>query len=248
MRKFLFLALFIVFSMQSYSQTDFDNYYGRAYYGKSIELTTEEDTQLSGLNKFIMEATKNALFILDFNKESAHFQIEKKLEIDGRDTRGAETLYGGGKGLYYSNQPENYTVHQRDFGGELYLVEGEFTSVQWELLKESKKIQNYTCYKAIGIIKFISSKTGKITSREVEAWYSPEIPIPFGPIGYNNLPGLIFELKDRNAVYYLKSIEFNTKNKIDVLKPKRGIKISETAFEYLGKNALEERKQQKRKM
>lgn len=245
MKKPLFLAMLIIFSIQTYSQTNSGNPYGRAYYGKSIELTTERDAQLSDLDKFIMEATENALFILDFNKEASLFQIEKKLEIDGRNTRGAETLYGGGKGLYYSNQPENYTVHQRDFGGELYLIEGEFTSVEWKLLKESKKIQNYTCYKAIGVVKFLSSKTGEITLREVEAWYSPEVPIPFGPIGYNNLPGLIFELRDRNALYYIKRIEFNTKNKTEILKPKKGVKVSETAFEYLGKNMFEERKQQK---
>lgn len=243
MMKLLLLAVTLTFNGQPYNETNSRKHYGRAYYGKSIELATEKDTQLSDLDKFIVEATKNALFILDFNNESSLFQIEKKLEIDGRNTRGAETLYGGGKGLYYSNQSENYTVHQRDFGGELYLIEGEFTSVQWKLLKKSKKIENYTCYKAIGTKKFLSSKTGEITSREIEAWYSPEIPIPFGPIGYNNLPGLIFELKDRNAVYYLKSIEFNAKNKMDVSKPKKGNKISEAAFEYLGRNALEMRKQ-----
>ena len=245
MRKPLFLALFIVFNIQTYSQTNSDNSYGRAYYGKSIDLVNEKEIPLSDVEKFIIKATENAQFILDFDNESALFQLEKKMEIDGRNTRGAETLYGGGKGVYYSNRSDNYMVHQRDFGGELYLIEGEFTSVQWKLLKESKKIQNYTCYKAIGIVKFLSSKTGEMTSREVEAWYSPEISIPFGPIGYNNLPGLIFELKDRNVVYYLKSIEFNTKNKMDVLKPKRGIRISEIAFEYLGKNAFEERKLQK---
>src|SRR5699024_5924600 len=110
--------------------------------------------------KFIIRATESAQFILDFDSESALFQLEKKMEIDGRDTRGAETLYGGGKGVYYSNRANNYTVHQRDFGGALYLVEGEFIAVEWKLHKDSKKIQDYTCYKAVGTKIFLSSQTG----------------------------------------------------------------------------------------
>jgi|SRR5690554_1457868 len=246
MRKPLFLALFIVFNIQTYSQTNSDNSYGRAYYGKSIDLVNEKEIPLSDVEKFIIKATENAQFILDFDNESDLFQLEKKMEIDGRNTRGAETLYGGGKGVYYSNRSDNYMVHQRDFGGELYLIEGEFTSVQWNLLKESKKIQDYTCYKAVGTKRFLSSQTGEFTLREVEAWYTPEIPLPFGPLGYNNLPGLILELKDNNAVYYLKEIRFDKQENFNISKPEKGIKISETEFEQLGKKLFEEKKQQRK--
>lgn len=240
MKQWFLLSVFI-FSIPCIGQITEKKHFGTAYYGKILNLETEKNSGLTELNAFIIEATKNALFTLDFSKEASIFKLERKVELDGKSTRGAETLYGGGKGIYYSNRLNNYTSHQRDFGGKLYLVEGEFTSIKWKLLKESKKIQNYICYKAIGTKKILSSNSGKVALIEIEAWYAPELPIPYGPTGYNNLPGLIFELTDQNVIYYLKTIEFKDKNQINLSKPENGTKISEVTFEILGKKLMEEK-------
>lgn len=240
MKQWFLLSVFI-FSIPCIGQITKEEYFGTVHYGKILNLETKKKSDLTELNAFIIQATKNALFTLDFSKEASIFKLEKRIEIDGKSTRGAETLYGGGKGIYYSSPSNNYTSHQRDFGGQLYLVEGEFTSIKWQLFKESKKIQDYTCYKAIGTKKILSSTSGKVVLQEIEAWYAPEFPIPYGPIGYNNLPGLIFELTDQNVIYYLKTIEFKDKKQVNLSKPENGIKISEAAFEILAKKLMEQK-------
>jgi len=45
----------------------------------------------------------------------------------------------------------------------------------WELFDESKIINGYTCFKAIGKLKWIDKKTPNIFSK-IEAWYCPELP------------------------------------------------------------------------
>jgi GLPGLI family protein len=43
----------------------------------------------------------------------------------------------------------------------------------------------------------------------VTAWYAPDIPVRFGPIGYGGLPGLILELQNESATFYVTKINLN---------------------------------------
>lgn len=84
----------------------------------------------------------------------------------------------------------------------------------WTLLNETKLIDNYLCYKATNVNVVINSKgTFKYP---VIAWYCPTLPYSFGPNGYGNLPGLILELQVRNVLFFLKKIDLNSKEILDV--------------------------------
>lgn len=84
----------------------------------------------------------------------------------------------------------------------------------WTLLNETKLIDNHLCYKATNINVVINSRgTFKYT---VIAWYCPTLPYTFGPNGYGNLPGLILELQVRNVLFFLKKIDLNSKEILDV--------------------------------
>lgn len=51
-----------------------------------------------------------------------------------------------------------------------------------EITQESKKIGDFICYKAI-------------TKNKRVVWFTPEIPLQFGPKQYRGLPGLILEVE-----------------------------------------------------
>lgn len=72
-------------------------------------------------------------------------------------------------------------------------------SLKWNITKETKKIDEYNCQKAL-----LSYK-----GRNWEAWFSSDIPINDGPYIFNGLPGLILEIKDKkdNYIFTLKKIE-----------------------------------------
>ncbi len=84
----------------------------------------------------------------------------------------------------------------------------------WVLTNETKEIDGYTVYKATST-RTIINPVGTFVF-PVVAWYCPEIPYKYGPIGFGNLPGLILHLKYKNAEYQITKINFKPKDKIDV--------------------------------
>lgn len=99
-----------------------------------------------------------------------------------------------------------------------YLVTKKLET-NWELHNESKKINNYLCYKATQEITIKNTK-GEF-KHIATAWYCPEIPYSFGPFGYGGLPGLIFELHDKFTSFGLKNLYLkNDSSKIEL--PKEG--------------------------
>ncbi|MBL7472907.1 GLPGLI family protein [Robertkochia sediminum] len=82
-------------------------------------------------------------------------------------------------------------------------VKEEIPVIDWKISQETKKIGALDCIKA----------TGSFRGREYTAWFSPEIPVPFGPWKLYGLPGLILEAYDKNKeiYFYFKSLEYPTK-------------------------------------
>ena len=67
------------------------------------------------------------------------------------------------------------------------------------------------------------------------AWYTPELPLSFGPFGYGGLPGLIVELSYQNIKFYVSKIVLNPKKKINIIKPVKGKKITRKEYSSLAK-------------
>ena len=108
----------------------------------------------------------------------------------------------------------------------------EYPIQEWQLSNETKKIGAYTCYKAT-TMKIVNGRKG-IIKTPVEVWYTPEIVIPFGPLGYNGLPGLIMELSMYNYKYYVSKIDLNTEKEVAIKKPTKGKKVTEAEFKEIG--------------
>lgn len=101
-----------------------------------------------------------------------------------------------------------------------YLIQYE-SDFAWDIKNEEKVIQNYTCYKAVSIKN----------NEEIVAWFCPSFQVAEGPLQFDGLPGLIFELSTNKLTYFLKSINPNSKtlpDKIPNQKP-----ITESEFEDL---------------
>ncbi|MGY0427034.1 MAG: GLPGLI family protein, partial [Polaribacter sp.] len=74
---------------------------------------------------------------------------------------------------------------------------------------------------------------GNLKSFNVIAWYTLEIPYSFGPTKYNGLPGLILELKNRQAKIYASKILLNKKKTKEIKKPKKGIEITQRKYDSI---------------
>jgi GLPGLI family protein len=186
------------------------------------------------VNSFIN--TKDELtYLLYFNDNESIFFKSKKLNLPNRKEKFLDLL--AGNGVHYANLKDKTILHQKEFGGELFLVQSNF--FKWTLTQEIKVIQNYTCYKAIGI-KTVENSEG-IFKKKVVAWYAPSINVNFGPKEYSGLAGAILELNDSDLMYSVRKIELNSKKEIEIEKPKKGKKLTDVEFELMTKKLFYER-------
>jgi len=139
--------------------------------------------------------------------ELAHKISEQKTYSD--EDGGQNTIYNGQKVSEEGDQvifniKENTIWSNLLYRNQIYIKEIA-PKINWKIEKETKKIGKFTCKKA----------TTHFRGRNYIAWFTTDVPLPFGPWKLNNLPGLILEAYDTNkSVYwYFKSIEYPTKNK-----------------------------------
>jgi GLPGLI family protein len=177
--------------------------------------------------KALLEIFSNepAQFILEFSGNEAIYKNAKnEMQSDANKKPKPKFLevYGGGNGLFYSNSIEKSTLTQKDSFGELFLISSKFP--EWELTSETKKIGNYTCFKA----KYIAKNGNKNLTDEV--WYTPEIPVQFGPTNYIGLPGLVLEVIAGKVRFTATKIQLNSQQPVSIEKPNKGTKITEEEY------------------
>jgi len=162
-------------------------------------------------------------YILFFNATKSNYNLENNLALDKDKGYSTATLITGGIEEIYTDLTEKVKLKKINFLGDNFIIENK-TKHEWKLTQEQKEIGDFVCFKAI------LQNTEKL---EVIAWYTPKIPVNFGPKGYGNLPGLILELKIGSIVYYASKIELNPSEKIEIYKPTNGKLMTEEDFENM---------------
>lgn len=69
-----------------------------------------------------------------------------------------------------------------------YVYKEPVCKIDWVLTEGDSIIEGYNCKKA----------TARFRGRDYIAWYSPEVPLRWGPYKFVGLPGLIFSIYDTN--------------------------------------------------
>ena len=141
------------------------------------------------------------------------FNINRSQSFRLTDYDEADNILGRAA-LYKVNGHTDYTYNvaskmataSMDYWDKLVTITVDMQD-KWAIdFSKTKKIDGYTCYYA--------SYTGKnfwyaTTEDPVYAWFTTDIPVPFGPLQYNGLPGLIVELNVENLRYTAKKIAFD---------------------------------------
>lgn len=171
-------------------------------------------------SKRALEKT-NELYQLTFNSHESLFETFDFLDNDYDPVLSRFIS----KMKYYQNLSECIRLEQIPIFGSTYLVNKEPIEYNWELKKKRKNITGYNCRLAV------SSLNKKSKLQVVQAWYTTDIPVSFGPKGYNGLPGMILAVKELGSFYYAVNVDF--KETINIEKPTKGKKVSEKAFKQL---------------
>ena len=122
----------------------------------------------------------------------------------------------------YVDLDSNTFIESRKFHRSKYLVKAELPSVSWQLTSDERTYLDYRVMKA----------TAVVDSAVVEAWFTPEIPVPAGPGLYGGLPGLILMVTNiaRGEVYAAEAIDLGAPS-IQLTPPTVGREISSDKYD-----------------
>lgn len=170
---------------------------------------------------------------LIFNNNEAYFSEIQKLSLEDATNIRIARLMGIGDGKFHIDILTRIVLKQKILSSDLFLIESSLDSYEWNRSDETKRIGNYTCFKATTTTSIETVSSGTVEEK-ITAWYTPEIPVGFGPAGLGGLPGLILEVQQGKFVMYADKITLNaTDKKIKI--PKKGIKVTEEEYREITK-------------
>jgi GLPGLI family protein len=215
-------------------------------------LNEEQKKQVAARMKNRLEKT----YVLTFSKEESVFTEDVMLDA----MSGATDSWGKNftPGEQYKNVKINSQVQEQEFYGKQFLVKDKLQPIEWKMGNETKQIGNYTCFKATTSIPTneltwynfswdrLSTKpetktdsTGVVTEEievkmtEVEAWYSPQIPVSHGPLEYWGLPGLILEVSADNTTMLCSKIVLNPQETIEIEAADKGKVVTKQEYQEI---------------
>jgi GLPGLI family protein len=250
---------FIVIILLASFKPNVQEFQGQAfYYSKSkMELGSWGARMSEAQKKQIEARLKNRLektYVLNFNKEESFFKENDKLDA----ISGATDSWGNNfsQGEQYKNVKENTLIQSQEFYGKQFLVKDKLQSIEWKMGKESKQIGQYLCFRATASVPtseltwydfswsnlrtdseskpdsaVVQDEEPEISLTEVEAWYTPQIPVSHGPGEYWGLPGLILEVSAGNTTILCSKIVMNPQEKIKIEAPNKGKEITKSEYQ-----------------
>ncbi|KWW27672.1 MAG: hypothetical protein AUK64_2080 [bacterium P201] len=136
----------------------------------------------------------------------------------------------GQASCYYLDFGSDSLFIQRQILDKAFLVVDTISHSSWTISDERKVVNSMECTKA----------TTSAGSYDVTAWFSPEIAVPYGPLGYFGLPGLIIELETPTYTYTLQDISYPTE-KLTFTKPTAGKVVTQKEFDQLEAESMKSR-------
>lgn len=260
--SFLFLVS-VLFSSELLFAQDFQ---GQAtYVSKSkLELGSWGARMSEAQKKQIAARLKNRLekeYILVFNKEESIFNEEEQLDAISGATDSWGKNFAAGE--TYKNVKTNAQIQQQEFYGKKFLVKDKLQKMDWTLGKESKQIGNYTCFRATTFIPtddllwysfswsrmrtsetqdsaVDENKKTEVDVTQIEAWYTPQIPVRHGPSEYWGLPGLILEVSAGATTMLCSKLVINPDVSIEIEAPKKGTVVTKNEYQDIIQNKMAE--------
>ena len=264
MKNCILLAA-LVFSLNSFAQ----NINGQAFYESKTTVDLDAlDTNgqmTEDMKKMIAERMKSMLektFILTFNKDESIYKEQEKLDTNPMGAGFSMMMGSFTPGPQYKNLKTGEMLEENEFFGKQFLIIDSIPQLDWQLVKESKQIGEYTVFKATAIKKLDSTdfqmarpKKRENTQAksddpmdmleipeeiEITAWFTPQIPVSNGPAEFGGLPGLIMELNMYRTTLLCSKVVINPKNPDKIERPTKGKKVTRKEYTRIVKEKVEE--------
>jgi GLPGLI family protein len=220
------------------------------------QMSEQQKKQMMARMKNFLEKT----YTLKFNKTESSFKEDVSLE--GPGASGPSWGRSNGQGSIYKSLKDKKMIEDVEQFSKRFLVTEPMDPPKWQLGTETKKIGNYTCYKATLTKEDTNVDWGSIFSRRgnsskkdstktkedkpkvkmltITAWYSPQIPVSAGPDKYYGLPGLILEINAGRTTMLCTEITINSDEVLVINEPSKGKEVSRDQYNDIVKKKSEE--------
>ncbi|SEL30136.1 GLPGLI family protein [Parapedobacter koreensis] len=117
---------------------------------------------------------------------------------------------------------ENSAYLSSSMGTGTYIIPQAYPLIDWQIGDGVKEIGGYACQQA----------TGTFGGREYTAWFTTELPFPYGPWKLHGLPGLILEAEDsrKEVVFRYAGFDKQEGGSIEIVLPKDAITTTAKDF------------------
>ena len=137
-------------------------------------------------------------FILNFENNESYYYKKPNLNQEGYNMGSR-----AGVSPYYTNNDTDTIIRFSRSLGKI-----AHKQLDWEITSKTKNIGDYKCYQAT-VTEKLYSRQGHYYYRDVIAWFTPEIPLSFGPKHYKGLPGLILQIEAKEYTLTATEIKLN---------------------------------------
>lgn len=205
----------------------------------AYDITTRLDIQLPPEMQHMADrfpSSRSETRLLHFD-ETASLMVAAPRDEDEEEnfesSGGMRVMFrGSNENALYTDRDAGTTVEKRDFLGRTFLIDGEVEPLAWKLTDEQSEFLGYPCMKA----------TATRDTVEVEAWFTPEIPVSAGPEGYGGLPGLILVLTvdDARRTMIATDVSLGPLAEGTMVAPDSGRRVAEEEFRAIVEERMEE--------
>lgn len=180
------------------------------------------------LPKKIKKSSPNPLlndFIASFNLHQYHFRLTFDHSVAYFDATDKPDASLSLDTLSFAHSLFNFRPQYLDVKKKTMLefqknqfIKRNLSESKWKFTHQSKTIGHYEVFKAVMEEEY-QTRNQEIKKRLVTAWFCPDLPFAFGPLGYNDLPGLILELDKCGHRFIAEQIHINPKEFNEIVFP-----------------------------
>lgn len=229
---------------------------------KNSDIEIEKDVEFDKMFQEALKKSSEKKYLFVFNKQEGLYEQMEELEKPevGNTTFSIKVTFSGVGKKYINLKDKSKIVEDEIFGKEFLIVE-TLEKLDWILVNETKKIGDYSCYKAEVTVAvtdkqkqeyqdFLKTQEKKISlfpmdepkDKVITAWYAPEIPVSLGPLNYWGLPGLILEINEEDVMILCSKVTLSNKETAKIKVPNTGKKVTQAEFDAIEKAKLDSMK------
>ena len=215
---------------------------GIAVYETKVVFKFQRDNKFEAEQDELIRKAMEKKFTLKFNGFQSLYEEEEQLAQPSSGGMIFTVNSGTLDGPFFKDIKEKQYSIATDIYDKDFLIVDSLKQFSWEMTGETKKIGDYTCYRATCVRKAKpgheekainltggAPKEGEIIS----VWYTPDIPVSHGPGEYWGLPGLILEVNDGPSTLLCTKLILNPDKKFEVRAPKRGQKVTRAEYDAI---------------